>query len=97
MTTRAKFRCDTITRREGGYNDTVQGVITWVPQEVTSIEMSPVYHNDDPDHENTKFWEASPSGSFKLDCVNPKAVEMFKPGNEYYIDITEAPEATPEA
>lgn len=91
MSTRAKFRCNSITRLEGGYHKKVQGETVWVPTEVHSIDMSPVYHNDNPEHENTKFWEASPSGSFKLDCVNPKAVEMFKPGREYYIDITEAP------
>ena len=52
--------------------------------------MSPVYHNDDPEHENTKFWEATPSGSFVLGCVNPESVSGFKPGQEYYLDITPA-------
>jgi hypothetical protein len=91
MSTRAKFKCDTITRRESGSWRKVQGENQWVKHEEHTIEMSPVYHNDDPDHENTKFWEASPSGNFTLGCVNPEAVKMFEPGKEYYIDITPAP------
>lgn len=90
MSTRAKFKCDRIIRHEGGSYKDVQGENKWVPHEEHTIEMSPVYHNNDPEHENTKFWEATPSGSFSLGCVNPEAVKMFKPGQEYYIDITPA-------
>jgi hypothetical protein len=52
--------------------------------------MSPVYANGDPDHENSKFWNASPGGSFELNIVNAAAVEMFEPGKEYYLDFTPA-------
>ncbi len=57
---------------------------------MVTIEMSPVYANNDPKHENTKFWEASPNGSIILSVINLDAVKEFKLGKEYYIDFAEA-------
>jgi hypothetical protein len=62
----------------------------WEACVLWSIELSPVYGNGDPEHENTKFWDASPSGSFKLGTINEEAADMFEPGREYYIDIAPA-------
>lgn len=47
--------------------------------------FTPVYHNDDKEHENSKFWEATPSGELKLDTSFEMNVEV---GKEYYVDIT---------
>jgi hypothetical protein len=55
-----------------------------------SIKMSPVYHNNDPKHENSMFWAYSPGGSFELLTVNPQALEGMEPGDEFYFDITPA-------
>jgi hypothetical protein len=55
-----------------------------------TIKLSPVYGNNDPNHENTKFWEASPSGSFELGTINADAAAIFELGQEYYIDISRA-------
>lgn len=55
-----------------------------------TIEACPVYANGDPNHENTKFWQASPSGKFELNCVNPEAVKLFEVGKEFYLDMTPA-------
>ncbi len=52
--------------------------------------MSPVYGNGDPNHENTKFWQASPGGRLELSVVNAAAVERFEVGKEYYLDFTPA-------
>lgn len=74
---RAKFKVDEIRR-------------TKYQQEMHTIVMSPVYGNNDPNHENTKFWNASPSGKLELGCVNMEAAKIFELGEEYYIDFTKA-------
>ncbi len=88
---RAKFKLirtensiyDKVTKRpDGGYDRE--------PMEMRTLIFSPVYGNGDPDHENTKFWEASPSGEIKLGTVNQAAWEQFELGAEYYIDFTRA-------
>lgn len=93
--TRCKFTCNEITQTMGGRYRDVQGEKTWTPEPVYTIKMAPVYHNGDPEHENSKFWEASPAGSFEIQCVNKEAVEHLEVGGEYYLDITPAPK--PEA
>jgi hypothetical protein len=60
------------------------------PCEMRTLVLSPVYGNGDPNHENTKFWEASPSGEIKLGTVNEAAWSQFELGKEYYIDFTPA-------
>lgn len=96
---RAKFRCDTITRSVGSRpkvdadGNRVKGNHGYEerePCEMWTIRMSPVYGNGDPSHENTKFWEASPGGSFEMNCVNAAAVALFDIGKEYYLDFTPA-------
>jgi hypothetical protein len=55
-----------------------------------TVRMSPVYANNDPNHENSKFWDASPSGGLTLGTINPAAWEQFELGKEYYLDFTKA-------
>lgn len=62
--------------------------------EMRTVVLSPVYGNGDPEHENTKFWEQSPSGEIKLGTINPAAWQAFELGHEYYIDFTPADETT---
>ncbi len=99
MSVRAKFRCNRIETSEGSrpMRD-AQGQIVkadngyekFEPCELKTIRMSPVYGNKDPKHENTKFWQASPTGEFVLGTVNADAAAQFEVGKEYYIDITPA-------
>jgi hypothetical protein len=77
-TVRAKFRCDSVTIKKGWSDKTPI---------VHSVQLNPVYANNDPNHENSKFWEATPSGSFSMDTIKP---QNFEVGKEYYIDITPA-------
>jgi hypothetical protein len=92
MSVRAKFKVDAIKRAMSTVpKPGADGKTEWVPGEVHSIEMSPVYGKGDPAHENTKFWQASPSGSLVLGTVNQSAAEQFELGAEYYIDFTKAP------
>ena len=90
MSVRAKFKVQrieqiqTVARRPGGAANEFDTV------ELRTIVLAPVYANNDPDHENTKFWQASPSGEIKLGTINPAAWEAFELGGEYYIDFTRA-------
>lgn len=89
---RAKFRVTSIERRMGSHPIVnADGTSQWVPAEMWTIEMSPVFGNKDPNHENTKFWSASPSGVIKLGTVNKLAVEGFDLEGEFYVDFTPAP------
>lgn len=67
-----------------------QGRQKWGEGELVSIYASPVFGNGDPDHENTKFWTASPSGQLMLGTVNEAAAAYFELGKEYYLDFTRA-------
>lgn len=58
--------------------------------EMRTIVLSPVYGNGDPAHENTKFWQYTPSGEIRLGTINPTAWEQFELDAEYYIDFTRA-------
>lgn len=55
-----------------------------------SVTMAPVYANDDAKHENSKFWDASPSGEFKMQVNNLEALKALEVGKQYYIDISAA-------
>lgn len=70
MTTRAKFKCITVTEHEGGNK---------------SASFTPVVGGSE---ENKTFWKYTPSGSLDLTWLNPNV--EFRPGQEYYLDITPA-------
>ncbi len=90
MSVRAKFKVQRIEATQGckevGFNDSGRPI--YEPCEMRTIILSPVYSNGDPEHENTKFWNASPSGEIKLGTINPAAWELFNLGGEFYIDFT---------
>jgi hypothetical protein len=60
------------------------------PVEMRTLKFQPVYGNGDPNHENTKFWNASPSGILTLGTINPAAWQAFELGKSYYLDFTPA-------
>lgn len=92
MSVRAKFKVQRIEASIGskvvGKNE--HGRDMYEPCELRTIVFSPVYPNGDPEHENSKFWAASPSGEIKLGTINPAAWETFTLGGEYYVDFTKA-------
>jgi len=57
--------------------------------EMRTVVLSPVY-SDDPNHENKKFWNYTPSGSISLGVVNQDAWKHFELGKEYYIEFRKA-------
>lgn len=91
---RAKFR---VTKLEQMYTTVPAGVVDgkqqWAAGTVVSIHASPVSGNGDPEHENSKFWHATPSGSLVLGTVNEEAAKQFKLGQEVYLDFTFLPPA----
>lgn len=56
-----------------------------------TLAFYPVYHQNDPEHENSKFWAATPSGELKLGVMNADVVKGMVVGEEYYVDISPAP------
>ncbi|MCE9605048.1 MAG: hypothetical protein K8U03_09135 [Planctomycetia bacterium] len=58
--------------------------------ELKTILLTPVYGDGNPEHENTKFWNYTPSGRIELGTVNPQASDQFELGKEYYVDFTPA-------
>ena len=88
MSVRAKFVCTSIERQMGTVRNKETG--EYEKSEVQTIKMTPVFANNDPNHENSKFWAASPGGSLLLNCVNPEAVKQFELDREYYLDFTPA-------
>lgn len=87
---RCKFKVTGINSRMGS-KQTGSNPNTWEPCEMWDVMMAPVYGASDKNHENTRFWNATPSGEFRMGTVNAEAVKMFKLDEEYYIDITPAP------
>lgn len=92
MAVRAKFKVQRFesTLYERSERDGKGGWTKLDPIELRTIVLSPVFGNGDPEHENTKFWQASPSGEIKLGTVNPAAWQAFELGKEYYVDFTPA-------
>jgi hypothetical protein len=90
---RAKFKVDSFNTSLHQRRKDPSG--QWVPENIETVEMrtvrmSPVYGNGDPNHENTKFWNASPSGSIELGTINPEAWSKLELGKEYFVDFTPA-------
>ena len=57
----------------------------------SKLRASPVYSSGS--EENKKFWEATPTGSLDVTCVKAEVLAGFKPGDEFYLDITPATKA----
>ena len=60
--------------------------------EMRTVVLAPVY-SDDPQSENKKYWDFTPSGEIKLGTVNPAAWEYFGLGEEHYVTFERAEQA----
>jgi hypothetical protein len=90
-TVRAKFKVQSIMCQTFHcYETGPDGKQVIVPREVRTVALSPVHKTGDPEHENSKFWSATPSGEIKLSCVNAEAVRGFDLEREFYVDFTPA-------
>lgn len=61
-----------------------------------TISCSAVIRSADPEDENNKFFNSTPTLSLTMYCVNPEAAAQFEMGKEYYIDFTPAEKAAAE-
>jgi hypothetical protein len=91
----AKFKvqrveCSQIQRQKAGAKG--YGKEDMETLEQRTLVLSPVYANGDPNHENSKFWNATPTGEIRLGVVNPEAWTQFDLGAEYYVRFDKAPE-----
>jgi len=88
---RCKFKIESITKHSSSKSEKQEdGNYKSYPVLRYSLDANPVYANGDPNHENSKFWEASPGGKFSLSWINPEIATLFEPGDEIYIDIIKA-------
>ncbi len=99
MSVRAKFKLIKVSMQgsskpvnnpDGTAKKDERGYTVTEPCVLTTLEFCPVYGNGNAKHENTKFWQSSPSGNITLGCVNEEASKQFKLEKEYYIDFTES-------
>lgn len=93
MSVKAKFKLDRYETTQHKRKIDPKGA--WEESNLEKLEMrtlilTPVYGNGDPNHENTKFWEATPTGEIKLGTVNPEAWKNFELGEEYLITFEKA-------
>lgn len=79
-TMRAKFRVHRVEKQH-----TTDGT-----QYAEHVVAGPVFPNDDPEAENTKFWAATPSGQLDLYLSNPDVYGVLKQGKCFYLDFTPA-------
>lgn len=68
----------------------------YIPTELRTIALQPVYGDDNPLHANTAFWEDGPVGEIRLGVVKAAAWEQFVLGAEYYVDFTRSENSNPE-
>lgn len=80
---RAKFRCHVVRKFEASQYSKAS----------ERVSLHPVYDSN-PEHENHKWSEATPSGEIEMLITNPAAHGIFVEGKEYLIDFTQADELT---
>ena len=58
--------------------------------EVQTIKLTPVMGAPGGTDENSRFFDATPSGRIELGTVNEDAAKAFELGKAYYVDFTPA-------
>ncbi len=76
QTVRCKFRCNSVSKRLDNYGKEKRFLYTY--------EFSAVYEGSE---ENKRFFAYTPSGQLNVGALKD---DLFEPGKEYYIDVTEA-------
>lgn len=87
---RCKMTLRSITHELGTVGAVEDGKIVQRSGKVATLAFMPVYHGGKPEHENARFWAATPGGELKLNVVNAAAVDGLEVGAEYYVDISKA-------
>ena len=81
-TTRCKFRC--------------MSVESFGPGAGVKVNLSAIYPSESDGYkhsaEDHAFFSATPSGTLSMHIQNPYGAELFEPGKNFYLDISEAKE-----
>jgi hypothetical protein len=80
---RAKFRCHVVRKFEANQ----------YAKASERVSLHPVYDSN-PESENHKWSEATPSGEIEMSITNPAALGVFAEGKEYIVDFTPADQFT---
>ena len=75
MRTRCKFKVESVKRWSGNYEE---------------IIFEAVHGGTGGTKENESFASSTPSGKLVITVTNPNVIGKFTPGQEVYLDITEA-------
>lgn len=81
---RAKFVVESYETRKSNTRDPQS-------EELRSIKMIAV---SDGSEENKRFFRWTPNGQINIGILNPEAWKQLELGKSYYVDFTEAPDAT---
>jgi hypothetical protein len=52
-----------------------------------NVRLNAVVGDNDPESENSSFWQATPSGELTLNILNQDALDMFHIGDNFYLDL----------
>ena len=82
---RAKFVVESYETRKSNTRDPES-------EELRSVKLIAV---TDGSEENKRFFRWTPNGTISIGILNPEAWKQLELGKSYYVDFTEAPDATP--
>ena len=82
---RAKFFVESYETRKSNNRDPDS-------EELRSVKLIAV---SDGSEENKRFFRWTPNGQISMGILNPEAWKQLELGKSYYVDFTEAPDATP--
>lgn len=87
----AKFKVVRIELTPGTkHSKGADGRDSYEPCTMYTVVLTPVYANNDPDHPNYKFWQATPTGEIRLGMLNEDAAAAFELNKEYFVDFSPA-------
>ena len=81
---RAKFVVESYETRKSNTRDPNS-------EELRSLKLIAV---SDGSEENKRFFRWTPNGTINIGILNPEAWKQLELGKSYYVDFTEAPDAT---
>lgn len=93
MSVKAKFKF--VRYESSAHKKKIDEKGPWVPenlekQELRTLVFQTVYGNGDPNHENTKFFNATPTGELKMGVVNQEVWKFFDLDEEYILTFDKA-------
>lgn len=63
--------------------------VTHPEHNLGNVQLTAVY-DPNPESENGKFFQATPSASISLNSIKGAALDAFEQGEEYYVDFIPA-------